>query len=273
MAGRKKVLITGAAGRLGRIATAALSEQCELTLVDVLACPDESGFRRLDLARDGADFCRLAAGHEVIIHLAYVEETEDTAANMLMVKTVFRAALASRPRPRVVLASSTHAVGGHYDWGQEPYRAIAAGSAGAAELAAAQITIEHCLWPNSVYGACKGYMELLGRFYADRGVQVLAVRFGGVREDDQFEPEAGYRSFWLSRRDCERLFQEAVEAEISAGFSVVFAVSANRWRIHDLEPARQLLGWEPEDAAERIEIEGEGVDDRVRKGRNQKEPR
>ncbi|MHC4252757.1 MAG: NAD-dependent epimerase/dehydratase family protein [Planctomycetota bacterium] len=210
------------------------------------------GFRRVDVARDYDAFARLVAEHDAVVHLAYVEETEAATGNFAMVKNVCRAALEAPKRPRLVLASSIHAVGGWLDWSAEPLASIARGDCAKLHSRPAPLTTEKSLRPNGVYGALKGYIELLGRHYAERGLEVVAIRFGGVRADDSFPDEAGYHAFFLGRRDCAQVVRRAVEARLREPWNVVFAVSRNEWRVHDISGAKRLLGYDPQDSAEEV---------------------
>ncbi len=56
------------------------------------------------------------------------------------------------------------------------------------------------------------------------------------------------RAVWLSRRDCAELIARCLEVE-DVPWAIVYGVSANSRRFWDLEHARELLGWEPQDAA------------------------
>jgi len=106
----------------------------------------------------------------------------------------------------------------------------------------------------------------LGRLYHDRhGLEVICLRIGGVRDDDDptamgagqpFSPlpeltaeEARHRwrSVWLSHRDCAQLIERALTAPVD--WAVVYGTSNNPRRLWDLEGARDALGFEPQDAA------------------------
>ncbi len=238
-----RLLITGASGEVGRILTARLDERHDLTL----ACRsrlDHPGWHRLDLAHDPAGCRELCAGQDAIIHLAYVEEDVDCTANVAMAKHVLQAALKSEPHPRVVIASSIHATGGWHDWSREPLAAVAAGAEPPPELV---LDEDRPRWPNGLYGAFKGYLELLARHYADLGLCTPVLRIGAVREDDHDTGEPGYRSFWLSGRDCAQAFERAATAPGIPAHGVYFVVSANRLRVHSIEKARRELGYAPAD--------------------------
>lgn len=245
-----KVLVTGAAGVLGTIITEDLGSDYALTRLDVNDI-DSSGGHRVDVAREYVALRDLMVGHCAVLHMAYVEEDETACENVLMAKNVFRAAMATRPHPRVILASSVHAVGGHLNWDEEPYSFIAKKEYDRLKNSPPRITTGHVLLPNGLYGAMKGYLELMGAYYASCGLEVVVIRFGGVRPDDRMADEAGYHAIWLSRRDCGQMIRCALEARLSKPYSVVFAVSNNRHRVHDLASAKQILGFEPLDEAER----------------------
>lgn len=249
---KKKVLVTGATGAIGTIVTEDLAGSYEFTKTSrrEIAGPE---WRRIDIAREYEALCEIVRGQDAIVHLAYVEEDEAESANLMMAKAVYRAALEAEPRPRLVVASSIHAVGGHLDWSVEPYASIARREYDTIDELPVRpplITTDYPLRPNGVYAAFKGYTELLGMHYAELGLEVVIIRFGGVRLDDALQPEAGYHAFFLSRRDCAHVVERAIEAELPERYNVVFAVSRNDWRVHDIESARRIIGYEPTDRAE-----------------------
>ena len=99
--------------------------------------------------------------------------------------------------------------------------------------------------------------------YMERyGLSVFCLRIGAVRaNDDPTVPATSplidldadgqrnrLRAVWLSRRDCAELIAACLEAE-DVDWAVVYGVSANERRFWDLTHARELLGWEPQDAA------------------------
>ena len=246
---KKKVLVTGATGTLGTIVAEDLVRRYDFTMTSRRDVP-RPGFRRLDIAEDYDALAELVAEQDAVVHLAYVEEDESTVTNLKMTKNIYRASLAASARPRLVMASSIHAVGGLRNWNREPYASIARRDFGSLAAPPPPITADHPPRPNGVYGALKGYIEILGQYYASRGLEVVAIRYGGVRTDDSFPPEPGYHSFFLSRRDCAEVVRRAIEAELPERFNLVFAVSRNTWRVHDIESARRILGFEPQDDAE-----------------------
>src|SRR5262249_38235724 len=128
--------------------------------------------------------------------------------------------------PRVVVASSVHADQFYLHSGPEPM---------------------HPLRPQPVptgpYGARKQMLEALGRHYcATAGLDVIAIRFGGINRRDVIPDDAHEAAVWLSRADCRRVLLAAIDAPIMPGrFTVLYAVSDNPTRRHDLE---NPFGWQ-----------------------------
>ncbi len=232
---KKKILVTGATGTIGTIVREDLASSYDFTLLSRSDIA-EANFLKIDVANDYDALKDAMAGKDAVLHLAYVEEDGRDTVNLVMAKNVYRAAMETTPHPRLVMASSIHAVGGHLNWDEDPYG-----------KKIEMITDDHSLFPNGLYGALKCYIETLGRFYASNGLEVVVIRLGGVRCDDNMADEPGYHSFWLSRRDCAHVINRAIEADIPQKFVRVFAVSDNAHRVHDISSARELLGYNPQD--------------------------
>ncbi len=99
--------------------------------------------------------------------------------------------------------------------------------------------------PDSPYGAVKVYMESLGRFYANKGVEVVCIRLGGVNADDKkhLEDEPGYEKVYLSHRDLTDLIIRCIEIDkIPGNYSLLYGISNNTNRYHDFSNS---LGWAP----------------------------
>jgi hypothetical protein len=129
--------------------------------------------------------------------------------------------------PRVILASSVHAVGYH------PSEATPA-----PDLLFPR--------PDTFYGVSKVATEALGSLYHDRyGLDVIALRIVSCAERP---PGVRGLSTWLSPDDAGRLFEAALTCP-SPGFRVVWGVSANTRGWFSLEEAR-AIGYQPRDDAE-----------------------
>jgi uronate dehydrogenase len=227
----ERLLVTGAAGRIGSVLREGLAGQAGvLRLMDIAALEPRAGeevvqgdVTRLEDAR------RAVAGCEAVVHLAGIaeeagfEEILDT--NVRGTFNVFEAARLEGCR-RVVFASSNHTIG-FYPVGRE-------------------IGTEVPVRPDSYYGVSKAFGEALGRLYFDRyGVEFVCLRIGAF----QAEPlKPRHLWIWLSHRDTVQLVQRSLQAP-DVGFLVVYGVSNNSrswWRRDGWEK----LGYAPVDDAE-----------------------
>lgn len=248
----KRVLVTGAAGEIGGIVRRDLGGEFDLTLLHRRAMAEPNSVV-LEVAEDLPGLTHAMRGQDAVLHMA-LDKTDfrNACINEQMAKNVYEAALATQPHPRVIILSSIHAVGGYLDWTKPPLLHVAEGNFDALTHMPPPIRAEQRLYPNGLYGAAKAYSEVLGRFYADQGLQIVVLRIGGVREDDRLEPEPGYKCFFLSRRDCVELIRRAIDADLTRSFSAYFAVSNNTHRVHDISTTIQELGWKPRDNAEEL---------------------
>lgn len=59
-------------------------------------------------------------------------------------------------------------------------------------------------------------------------------------------------SRYLSHRDIAQMLQRCIDAPDDLRYGVFFAISNNRWGYRDIEHPREVLGYEPQDAAEAL---------------------
>ncbi len=244
---RKKVLITGAVGVIGTVLRKHLKEY-ELTLVDIKPIHSPN-FYQLDLAKEYKRFKEILNGHDAVIHLAWNTEEDITSAvalpeNKSMIKNVYKAALEVEPHPRVIMASSVHAAG--VDWKKEPYCFIAREDYGKLPKKLLLIEIDSQN-PDSPYGETKLWMEDISRKYAERGLKVICIRFGGINAADTSDVGVpSYDSIYLSHRDCTQFVRLCIEKDLP-NFSIFYATSNNKYKVYDLSPAIEMLGYRPMD--------------------------
>ncbi len=246
-------MIAGAAGVIGRVLSNGLNAY-DLRLVDTNPPPySDILFKNIDVANYKEHLKDVMIGHDVVIHLAHdMRENFDTRHtihdNKIMIENIYSAALKVSPHPRVIVASSVHAAGGHINWDIEPYTNVKERkrSLEQDEL----ITVAHGPAADSPYAATKIYGEELGRWYATQGLRVVCVRFGGVNERDEIleEPNFCYHAFWLSKQDCTQFVKCCIEATLPQ-YSVFFAISNNKYKVVDISDARKALGYMPVDDA------------------------
>ena len=56
-------------------------------------------------------------------------------------------------------------------------------------------------------------------------------------------------ALWLSHRDAAQLIERSIDAPPSVGFLVVYGISNNALRIHEIETGERVLGYRPQDDA------------------------
>ncbi len=257
---KRRVLVTGAEGLIGSVVRRELGGRYDL--VALTLTPQSFPSHIADIA-DLAAIEPAFVGIDAVVHLAASPAVETPweailPNNLVGTYNVYEAARRAGVK-RIVFASSNHAIGMYeVDGVPDLY-----------ELDDPRVydqTVE--VRPDSLYGVSKVYGEALGRFYADTyGLGVVCLRIGSVRAgDDPLSPEVlssspalldlktaeqrrkRMRATWLSRRDCAALIEAAIDAE-DLRWAVVYGISNNPRRFWDIEHARELLGYTPEDAA------------------------
>jgi nucleoside-diphosphate-sugar epimerase len=227
----RRVVLTGAGGRIGRAIFPLLPADWDVLRTDLEASEDIAALDVTD-----ADAChRVFTGADAVVHLAAVPDPAASweqllPANVLGTYHVAEAAAACGVR-RLVLASSLHAV--------------------SAVPSETQLRESDPPRPGNLYGATKAWAEALGAWLAaTTSTSVVALRIGYFsphRPDPDTVP-ASELAAWLSARDAAELVRAAVEAE-GLTFIVANGISANRYRRADLRDTMQLLGYQPVDDA------------------------
>ncbi|SEG99850.1 uronate dehydrogenase [Nonomuraea solani] len=226
------VVITGGFGRVGRLVRPALLEAYPLRVVDRTPGDTLPGEDVLigDLSEPGTAEEALA-GASGLVHLAADPRTaadweEVFRANVALTRRVLDAA-AAHDVPRIVLASSVHAMG---EYNRPEHRPV------------------DPAWeprPCCSYGLSKVIVETQGRLHAElTGASVVGLRLGATGYS---LAEARYLGMWLSDRDAGALMLAALTA--GPGWSVHFGMSANTRRHWDIASARKL-GYAPRDDSE-----------------------
>ena len=228
-----KVLLTGAAGSIGRVTTVGLADRGH-AVVGLDRAPQPDGYDGAWHTADCADADAVWAVFDeeqldAVVHLAGNPSeaglTESLASHVVTTAALLDA-MVGHDVSRFVYASSNHAVG------RTPR----------ADLVGVDVRPR----PDTFYGVGKVAAEAVMSLYVDRyGLDAVACRIGSFLE----RPETVRNlSTWLSHDDCVRMFDAALTAT-APGFAVLYGISDNTRAWWDLAPGR-ALGYEPQDDAE-----------------------
>jgi uronate dehydrogenase len=230
----KKLVLTGAMGRLGSYLREPLSKMCdEMVSSDILDGPATlhpgESYVQADLA-DLAAMTDLLKGADMVIHFGAIGDEapfdELLGPNFIGAYNIWEAAYQNGVR-RVVYASSIHAVGMHKKTDF--------------------IGIDAPHKPDTFYGLAKCFAEDLASMYWDkRGVESVCMRILSAAKPTN--PRA--IGTWLSYDDLIHLVQRSIDTPIT-GFSIVYGVSNNDRAPVDNAKA-QHLGYRPKDNAEQF---------------------
>jgi NAD+ dependent glucose-6-phosphate dehydrogenase len=256
-----RVLITGAAGRIGNQVVEELSDSHDLCLIDLRPVRHRNSIVA-DLSRPpstnpwvtwfkskSARWSDAFKGAEVVVHLAADIDPGSLWESILPNNiqgtwNVIQTAAEYRVR-RVVFASSNWAV-----------KALEQKLApGCYRPDGPKMDSTTAPSPLTAYGLSKAFGELAGRMFVDQGSleSFVAVRIGNYQPKPSNDEVV--RARWIGVQDIRAVFRRCVEADLK-GFHVVYAVSAQRTAPYDLSQTVQTLSWFPRQSAESPESTG-----------------
>lgn len=230
----KKLVLTGACGRLGSYLREPLSKMCdEFVSTDILDAPDTLYMNESYMQADLADLDAMVAllkGADMVVHFGAIGDEAPFDAllgpNFIGAYNIWEAAYRNKLR-RVVYASSIHAVGMHKN----------------TEFIGTDVPHK----PDTFYGLAKCFAENLASMYWDkRGIESVCMRILSCAQVTN--PRAV--GTWLSYDDLILLVKRAIDTPIT-GFSVVYGVSNNDRAPVDNSNAHHL-GYQPQDNAEQF---------------------
>jgi uronate dehydrogenase len=234
-----RILITGAAGALGKVLRTGLRAQAKILRLSDIAPMAAAGQGEEVVPCDLADkegVFKLVEGVDAIVHFGG-QATEASFEQVLdaNIRGVFHIYEAARKQgcKRVVFASSNHAIGFHKQ---------------------GEVIDADCLKrPDSYYGLSKSYGEDTARFYFDRyGIESACLRIGS-----SFPEPIDRRMLitWLSYRDLTELVRCCLVAP-QLGHTIVYGASNNRDSWWDNSKAAHL-NFKPQDNTEAFRAERE----------------
>ncbi len=236
---QKRVLVTGAAGAVGRVAVKGIrAAGHEVWGLDLQTCPHCDRDFVGDL--QDAALCRRACdGVDVLVHLGAVPDDADFLTELMPanVAGLYQILTAAQQQGvgRMVIASS-----GQVTWHSQ-------------RTGPWPVPVTVPTTPRFWYAATKELGEISGRlFHREYGIDVISVRLGACPRDAEHAEELGgceiFRDVYLSPRDAAAFFGRAVSIAPGFGFELVYMCSQPLVQArYDLEPIKRLLDYEPVD--------------------------
>jgi len=228
----KKIILTGAAGRLGSYLREPLTKMADVLgstdiADDVGALYDGEQYQKADLT-SLEEMIAVTEGADMIVHFGAIgdEAPFETllGPNFVGAYNVWEAAYRNGVR-RVVYASSVHAVGMH------------------SRTAGIDLDAPHK--PDTFYGLAKCFAEDLASMYWDkRQVESVCMRIFSCAQVNN----ARALGTWLSYDDLIHLVEQSINTPV-VGFTVVYGISNNDRCPVDNSKA-DFLGYRPKDNAE-----------------------
>jgi len=248
----RRVLITGMSGLIGEATRRRLEGRFTLRALNRRPLPGVDCHQADigDLEAIAPAFRDVDAVVHLAAHVANAANRGEWEAvlrdNVVGTYNVFEAARRAGVK-RVIYASSGATVSNIER--DAPYAALAAGRYD--EVAEWPVlTHESPMRPNGLYGCSKIWGEALARHYADiTSMSMICLRIGHVSAADRPVKPREF-SVWCSRRDIAQMIERCLLAPDNLRFDVFFVTSDNKWGYRDIEHARAMVGFVPEDRAE-----------------------
>ncbi len=241
----KKLLITGAAGGLGSVCRKRLGHLAETVRLSDREGLGEAGANEEIFYCDLADKDAVQAmveGCDGIVHFGgqSVEAPWETirASNIDGIYNLYEAARKSSVTPRIIFASSNHAIGFHRQ--------------------NERLNANSLTRPDGLYGVSKVFGEAFASMYHDKfGIETASIRIGSC-----FPEATTHRmlSTWLSYDDLVRLIECIFRVPV-LGAPIIYGASDNDiswWNNSEVA----YLGWRPQDSSEQFRAKVEAEQER-----------
>ncbi len=227
-----RLLLTGAAGGLGRELRPRLKSRCHVLRVSDLGnLGNASAGEEVMPAQlqDRPAVFKLLEGVDAVVHLGGISTEQPfddiVQANIIGAYNLYEGARIHGTR-RIVFASSNHVTGF--------YRQD--------EVIDATMPVR----PDGYYGLSKAFGENLARFYFDRyGIETVCLRIGSSFPEPR---DRRMLATWMSYDDLERLVVASLSSPV-VGYSVIYGMSDNHHTWWDNTPAKHI-GYRPQDSSE-----------------------
>lgn len=255
---KRKVLVTGLSGVVGKAMRPALEEHYEISSLSrngVSDLPDDRNF--IGNVADIDSLRPAFKGVDTIVNLAASGGQGDPDGmdgdwetmlkyNIVGCYNVLEVAKQSGVR-RVILASSGATANG-YEW-EDPYKTLVSKEDIPMPESWEMVSEASEPKPIHLYGVTKLFGEDLGRLYAATSdVSVLNLRISNTTPIDAPQPGRSMAN-WQSYRDLQQLTIKMIEAPDDLKTDVFWATSDNKRLFRDNAHAKEVLGYAPEDGA------------------------
>ena len=238
---KRKVLLTGATGRIGTAFREYIGDRYDLRLLDrsFAEITDPHNFERIEIDVADLDACQQACqGIDTVVHLAGDPSGRAGFYGSLLdnnVKGVYNIFQAAKDQgcQRVIFASSVQAISGY------PLDV--------------QAHTDSAVRPLNMYAVSKCFGEAVAHCFAyGEGLSSIAIRVGSFEGNPGFStevtPNARNLSTFVSKRDLSQLIMRCIEVE-NVQFAIVHGISDNRFKRMDLSDTRTLVDYQPLDDA------------------------
>jgi len=244
MAKKKRVLLTGANGRLGRLLTTSLGDKYDFVLVDLIMKKGQGYQADIGDEKKILNVFKKVKPIEVVVHLAAASRPECSweeilKSNIIGVHNLYNAI--KKTKIKKVVFISTNRVTGAYEGFPKTLHKIRKPK---------KIKPNDPIAVDCEYGASKVFGEAIARLYSDRdGIDSICLRLGSVLENDK-PKSARRKKTWLSHRDFVQLIDKSIETKKK--FGIYYGLSNNKGRFYNISATKKDLGFRPQDNSSKL---------------------
>lgn len=232
---KKKVLITGAGGRIGSVIVPMLSNTYNLRLLDTMKLrPHKKEEVVTGDIRDAKFLQSAMEDVDAIVHLAAIPDEDDFYTKLMPINIEGTYTLLETARrcgvKKVILASTCQIAFGYPN--------------------STFVTTDMAVRPVNLYSCTKIFGEAVGRYYSDKfGMSIICLRIGYFQNyDSEFLQDSEVRKKWCSPKDLVQIIEKSIDSKLKYG--VFFAISNNKDRVWDIEDAKSKLNYDPVDGTQ-----------------------